>query len=995
MPQLNTDLINTTPMGDFLLRTLTPQQKVNLVLRSAAVRGSIYTDPAFKTTVVTLSENCVLRQSSAVIRNGRKTFTGTLTADSFSSLTGWQNDYSGLSGMQRDQLLTNRNKVVFPCIKQFQQLTVIGQIQVTSESLRVARLNGFDLPAGMANMARVNEAASLDEVSFASSVEISSLSVELVEQTLFAQVIAQLEAVAGDRGTIGSVRIAGDVLFAGSLNVRMLNSVQLDDYLALVVSKENPAGSVLAGSKRFLSDVHVEQLDMQRLNEWNIAEIIANALHKNRTQTITAQWQIGKVQTQQLLAPSINTIPMDELIDTASPEIKIESDFNLKTLEVRGKVTATASNCDLTLALNAIQKGFHKTQWRSIEIDGQATWPSTDLTTPINRLFAFAVTNSVNQIITGDITFGAGVQITSMTTSNTINGVDLTQLSKDALVASSVQFQAISGEKVFRNCLQTGPLLAHGDLAVPVINSCNIIAMNRSLFRSNIDHVITGTKHFRIPPSIYNLHTDGAAINGVLTSDMVTIAFSSAVVPKLIFLTDIYIASNLVITDTLNGMPFTFFLDKRLRQFGAVQEVHGVLTFEHLIIQGNGSRLVTINNIPIDDVVLQTSDEDQMVSGRKRMLGTLSLDGPVAVSKVNGIDLVSTFLNTVWLDDNQTLPRLTVFNNITLQSGMIVHEALNGADVMSVMYWHPPSAEDIQPIQREISKEIHKADVILQQSQSNTSNVYLDYAADVKIRYTNQSDADETFIVDTSMACEQCQCPTQNFVTITKYQVNICRRPSFERRIRLLGIDRNFTIKTVFEESTTCSTKQNAPKPFSVLEWSGLSLVLAETSAIRDAKLFQQDQHTLLLIHLINKTVQVLGLDDTATQWIALPSLADGQRVNHIHVLSWNKNNILLAMSGASPGSVHGTAQTYFFNGTSFTSLYGQIPGDFDQCAWLHQQRRRQFMVWLGRSGSDVITVFKAVHRKGVLHNFEMLQTIIVENAMVKTLVAMQVQGKD
>lgn len=900
-----------------------------------------------------------------------------------------QSDYGELNGMQRDQLLSNRNKVVFPCIKQFQHLTVVGQIQVTSESLRVDRLNEYDLLGGMQNMAKINEAATLDEVVFASNVGTASLTVELVDQTPFRQVLTQLEAVAGDKGTLGTVRVAGDVSFAGSLSVRVLNGVELDAYLALVVSKENP-GPLVTGSKRFLNDVRVGQLDLLRLNEWNLAELIDNALHKNRTQTITAQWHIGKLQSQKLLAPSINNIPTDQLVDTSLENIEIESDMTFKALEVIGNINSVQSNCDLSAAMSSIQNGFHKTQWRFIEIDGQATWPTTDLTTPINHLFAFAVTNSVNQIITGDITFGSAININSMVTTNTINGLDLTQLSKDALVGSSVQFQSISGEKVFRNCLVTGPILAHADLSVPIINNCNIVAINQSLFRANIDRVITGTKVFRVSPSIYHLHTDSAAISGVLTTDIVTIT-SKAAIPKITFVNDIYIASNLIITETLNAMPFTFFLEKRLRQFGELQEVRGDLTFEHIIIQGNASRLVTINNIPIEDVVLQTSEEDQMVSGRKRMLGTLSLDGPVAVTKVNGVDLVSKFLNTVWLDDNATLSRLTVFNNISLQKGMVVHEALNGADVMSVMYWQPPSADDVQPIQRAITKEIQRADVILHHSQSNTSNVYLDYAADVKIRYTNQSDS-ETFIVDTTMTCDQCQCPTQNFVSISKYQVNIFRQPPFERLIRLKGKFENFTIKTVFEKATeSCPTTLNVPTPFTALEWSGHSLVISDTNGIRDAKLFQQDQSTLLLIHLLNKTVIVLQLD--ANRWIALPHLANGRPVNDIHVLSWDRNNVLLVMSDPASGNVHGTAQIYFFNGNTFRPLYDPIPGDFDQCAWLYQQRRRQFMVWLGRSGSDVITIFKAVRQKGLPSNFEMLQTIIVQNAMVKTIVPMNIQG--
>lgn len=982
-----------------MLRNFNPLQKVNLFIHSAIVRGNIYTDPANRPLLTTISENCVRRQDTAVIQMARKTFTGQLTVDHFNSVIGPTN-YAELIGLQRDQLFTAGRKIVFKCIKQFQQLTVIGKIQVTSDLFGVEILNGFNLMDGMQNMAHRNETISLDEVIFASNVNMASVSVEIVDQTPFALVLEQLESVVGERGIIGSVRINGDVSFMGSLRVRKVNDIALDEYLGLVVSKES-RGIVISGTKRFLDGITVGQLQLQHLNNWNVAELVTNALHKNRTQTIPSIWTIGRVQAQQLWAPSINNVLVDQLIDASDENIEIESDVVLQSLNVDSNIIAEQTNCDFGAVLQAINTGLRKTQWHSIVINGQANWPPSGFNTPINRLFGFAVTSFFDQNITGDITFAAPTQIHQFTLFGTVNSVNVPALAGDALVSTSMGFQVIAGDKVFHSRLVTGPLMAHGDLSIPIINGCDLVDMTRTMFRTGIDRELTGAKVFRVAPAIINLHVAGP-INGIAITDIVTVK-SSQPIPPVSFWSDIHVNSNLNIVENLNYVNFAFFLENRLRQHGSVQEVRGALTFENLSIKGLNSRVVTINEIPIEDAVLVQSDAEQVIEGRKRMVGTLSLEGPVVVTEVNGVDLVDAFLHTVRLDTNMAIQQLTVLNNITLQRGMVVREKLNGADVMAVQYWQPPSVEDMKPMQREILTEINRAERTLRQSQSNTSNVYLDYAADVKIRYVNQSDA-ETFIVDTWTPCDQCQCPLQNFVSITKFQVNIFRRPLFQRVIRLQGLLVNFTILTTFEESKTCfgnpiTTKPNAS---TVLQWTfpdrnhpQNSMVIYPSSAIRDAKLFEQDLTTLLLVHQLDQTVTVLQLDpENRFHWIVLDRFANGQPINHMHVLSWDNYRILLVMRSAAPKSAHGTAQMYYFNGLAFTPLYGTIAGDFDQCAWVHQRRRGEFMVWLGRTGSDVITVFKAISRGGILRRFGMLQSIVVQDATVKKLVPLQVQGK-
>lgn len=1064
--QLFTDSLNSLPFASYLMLHQQQQQPstgiggaVNLVLHDAHVRGHLYTDPQYPSTVATLNANCIRRgfTSTIIPVAGRKTFTGLLVVDDFHSSA---HDYGAeLSALTTD-VLSLQPELPLNCSKHFAQLTVLGDVHVTSTELDVGTLNGVDLSAGLQRAARITEPTTIDELQIRGNVRASNANIGLLGDIDFGQQFVQrLTNDANQRQqrsqamhirrNDNNAAAAAAVTTVSDIRVRAINGIAVDAYLDKLVTLRSAPRIQIAGTKRFLAGLTTSALSVRRLNDIDIERWFNEVLHTRRPQTLTGQWSIASIQAQTLRAPLLNGVSVAALMDSTLDAVELRSPAFGRDWSIGGDVLAAANNDDpfvLAPIWSTLSGGvIPPANWRQIEINGVAQWPLDDLRTPLNRLFAQAVTTTSGttpQRITGDVTFARTAHLQNVTgQALRINDIHIPALLADALL-NTTDFQAIRGAKRFLAGIAMRSLHNADDIQAPQwdydgLNGCNILALNESLFRSDRDRRVLagGLKTFRTAPIVRHLHVDGT-VNGIATDDLVC-ANTTRPVPAVVLLQGMRVRQNLGIAETLNYIPLEMLLAHRVRtntsaqtsqQQQPPQDVRGTLTIENVRLRGAASRLSSINGIPLTDFVIGTADREQTIDGRKRIGGALRLHGPAVVTRLNGIDLVESVGRSVQLDANAELPHLEVWNNVSMRqssderAGMTVLEAVNDVNVMQLQYWRPPDAEDLQPIlgairrTNEYSAEATATAAVSAGTAMALGVIYLDYASDVKIKFGKSAnvvaDAGIHYFIDTRVECGQCAlCPVQNEITTStghrQLHVLVARRPLFERRIRLAGRNGNFSVYTRF---AVAACNPPAEPIVTSVEWSSTAEPQqAQRSAelfsgpasldIRDVRLFEQDATSMLLFNYANGSVQIWRLDaGNAAEWLDNGLIEHNiGLVRHISVLSWQNYNVLLML--AEPGALAaGAAQMFYYDGAVFRPLpSGSIGGQFDVSAWVYvEQQQRDLMLWLAKTGGDVVTIFRTAYGKtGLLRRFELMQRIVVADGLVRDVQALALKGEE
>lgn len=1039
-PQIFVDnAINAHPIAEHLLTTTDSSGigPVNLVFHAATIEGNLYTDRQYKTTVSTLDEQCVRRQEKAVRIAGHLSFTGQLTVDHFYSTTDNYTSELALIGQQELQ----GGQLQLHSVRHFKQLTVLGgPVRVTSDQLEVITLNGLDLMAGLQSMARINEPTTLDELIVMGTVQATNLSLGLLDDIEFERMSKRIT----DGIQLNTLHIGGEVgshdvqlSTLSDIYVRRINGIDVDEYLAKVVTIHGPQQRQVRGQKRFMAGLTVHDLTVSRLNELAMNEWFDNVLHTRRSQQLTGEWRIENVIADIVSVSVINDVALVELVDVAHDVLEIRSDVDVVGLvRVSGDALAAETDCDLKRMSDTLREGLINSNWRRIDVNGLATWLGSDAVTPIARLFTYGVTTHSDQNIFADVRFEhRTAQFDNISNSRLlINAIDVQQIFTDALL-SSANFQDIHGAKRFVSGVSMRSATVVHSLRTPFWNDCDLLQLNASLFRVNRDHEVTGTKRFLRSPSVYQLHVVGGHINDVPIEDLACAGEGAAVAisPTVALLNGMHVIGQLEITTTLNYMPVDVMLTGRVRlRSDTEQDVRGVLTFEHLVVRG-GRLAGTVNSITVADVVLRSGDVEQALHGRKSVHGTVWLSGPAVVTQLNGIDVVQAFGRSIRLDAAAVrLNRLKVLNNVVIgeNDDLTVLDQLNDVDVVGLMYWQPPNVDDLQPIHREILTTIGRAeqnvhtDLVL----SDGSVVYMDYASDIRIRFVKVLQAEkrsDAVFIDTWLPCgssavddegghndenSQCSCPVQNVVTSHKYQISVTRGPLFARNVRLAGRNVNVTVSTRFApipcyamaEFTSAATEHRA---FTTVTWLSekgqpMSSDLfrdTTTTIVKDVLLFEQDLISLIVLNFANGSAQAWRHGD-GMDWLNQGLIAHSRSIDHICVLSWQNYNLLLALSSprtSTNGSSSGEGQLFYFDGTAFMPLAsGTIVGDYDRCASVYMEQSGDLMLWLGKQGSDVVTVFKTVERMEYLVTFELLQTIVVAEGLVHAVASLQLIGK-
>ncbi|KAJ6641891.1 hypothetical protein Bhyg_06836 [Pseudolycoriella hygida] len=970
-PQIFATFINNIPAENFIYTNIAPKGSVDLVFSKAIVLGNVYPDPEFE-TILTQIDKVVVRRGSSTTISGTKTFTGVLSVKDF---VGELIDHPPI-----DNFVLNNDasdKFYLNCTKQFESVTVNGNVEVGGD-LIFTRLNGVNLFEFFQTAVRINQPTRLESLRFV-NVRATNLTVTQINSHSFTEIVEGLENSVGSEGKLYSVFINGN-LELENLYVGSINDIDIENYLGLVVTTNS--GGQIGGVKRFLAGLTVFNLFVNQINSVDIGYWLENALHRDKDQIIGEKWTLTTATVGEMNTSMINGLKTKELIDLSAPTIEIYSDLQFESLNVAGNLNGEMV-CDVKSLETVLDYGLTKALWNFVFVNGYVQWPEEEAS-QINEILKFSVTSTSDQVITGDVIFTNTTFIDNLQSNGIINNFDVRKIFYDGLVKSR-QLQTIKGPVIFKQPLTVSNLVSKNDLHSPFINDVNLLELNRSIFRIDEGNVISGVKTFRNSVKIDQLTVEGL-VNGVAVSDIV-FADSTTILPPIFFHKSISIQKDLIIANNINEINLKFLLNNIIRKAGPPQEITGMITFQNLVVRGD-CRIPSINNLDINDIVLKTSDSVQEIFDLKTITGTLFIDGPAFITKLNRLDVLDAYISTIFLDQNMVIRKLELMNEVVLHKGIVVKSELNSFPIASLISWTPPTQADLAPLWGRVGNIINQADHLLHQNYGRSFHIlYLDYASNIKVKFDTENNYPVIFIIDTVDTGElcgldhKCDCPAQYDVSLSFHQIFVNRRPYGDRQIKMFGSNCNVTVRTNFLNSCTVNTPAQT-----IVEWSAFGGSGALTiSEIFGVKLYEAGSESFMLVNELNGSVVVMKYDQQVNNWFT-SEVIDGKNI-HIDVLEWKMFKVLIVLGGSSDVKIHDGASLWFYNiDVRRFEMFQELSGDYNLCSKLYMGLEDKFALFLSKAGSQYVSIFM-VHWGA---QFQLFQTLTLQSS-IKTFAAFAV----
>lgn len=515
------------------------------------------------------------------------------------------------------------------------------------------------------------------------------------------------------------IQIGGNKTFLSDLfttcsTVKIFNrNIKPDDWIQNAFSKQSTEKSnqqVITGSNWHFNTLSADNIEAKTINDIRITSTENEQTHlivvdNNPENTITIQSDIS-----------------------FSDFMQIESNFELNTTQMRP--------CNV-YKLFADTISLTQNNWREMKIFGNVKIFSIDSSSSslssrgsLTDFFENAVLYDADQTMlmnenaqfkcnpAAEFTFN---RITTALNDNSdeprtlINGVDLVSIFKDAATKNIISLDGrtdttiIRGLKQFVNTTCDGnETIVTGKMDVKTINEVNILVLNQTMMYRNTDElsIVSGQKLLFIEsPTINTLRiSSNQTINDLHIDDLffVHTSRSNRSSPPLVFAAADQLSAPYQIhsnehleLNVINEISLKYFLENRVKLYdisglanmNKPQMIDGFITFENLILMGHQTRVERINDVLCDDVILKKSEQNQEISGHKIISGPgFHINRPCHTWKMNDIDFVSAYSQSILLNQKQNLDHLLIKNPYQLDapSGISISKIFNGINIPDV-----------------------------------------------------------------------------------------------------------------------------------------------------------------------------------------------------------------------------------------------------------------------------------------------------------------------
>ncbi|XP_076751493.1 uncharacterized protein LOC143423799 [Xylocopa sonorina] len=659
--------------------------------------------------------------------------------------------------------------------------------------------------------------------------------------------------------------IFGDLTIKNNLKVDRIDDQPSKTYLRNVSDKD-----IVVHARTMIDELIVENVTLKSLYGHDVNNLFDSFFSKSREQIVPGNFSFYKVTTENIATRIINNRNISKLM-WIDESLVLTGDVTFEDLFVEGDViTRTLNHRNISELYDSLLN-VSVTEIADLRVYGNASWdvPLTNRTS-LTFLFENAVTKATNQTILGDIIFQKNVS--ASTVSGEWRGIkDIRNIIADTVIDD--EDIEIVGRKIFKEDLDIDTLSVTGDIHIPTINNIDILKFNDSAIRKHRNETITGSITF----------LEGVAINQIFVNDnshsvpLKDAALATDVLPSDVIFKDLIVLED-VYLKSLDGIDFDKFVENRITINGD-HEIFADVQFNGVIeVLGNAS-VQRINGIDPSDLVLNDTEETQVISGSKIFEQDVIVNGNIYASFINGINISSEYSNGIQNDED-----VEIFGDLVFETTVKVPQNVSVSNMVNGINFHA--------ILDDLEEESHRTHQMFARNKtamegsilqsfmiSNTlKNIfsYLEAEEILKIEAPNVKKVDVVYykqIVKLNMFGEEpgplcglpsnCSCPAEYVAELDEEGCHI-RRMNGTRVIRnyhelhdMFGVN---VITNAVSYSREC-TSSNTKEEFTTISWMNFGMVgdgdslahVTESSLkirgfIRDAEVFMTGDNAVFVV---------------------------------------------------------------------------------------------------------------------------------------------------
>ncbi|XP_043256885.1 uncharacterized protein LOC122399894 [Colletes gigas] len=637
-----------------------------------------------------------------------------------------------------------------------------------------------------------------------------------------------------DMRDLKNLVINGDLTVKGDLRIERIDDRPTEIYL-----KNMAKGDIVIDTEETIEELIVQDARIRSLQGHDVDSFFEGVLSKSREQIISGKFSFYKVTSNNVLTKFIDDEDTSKLKWIDEP------------LFLTGNVTFDDLLVDdvLTNTLNghAVEELYESllevpvTKIKDLKVDGSISW-TIDSSHPgsFTSLLENAVSKIKDQVIHGDTIFENGVWM------STVAGQweefdEIHSIVADAVIDDGSVLE-VFGEKIFKENLSIDTLSVTNNIEIPVINNVDVLEFNSSVVRKDQDETVTGPVTFLEEVAINEMIADddvhGLPLkNFALASDMLPPRVSFR---NLMVLGDVYLKN-------LDGIDFDRFMKDRVTIDGD-HDVFDNVQFNGIVEITGHANVTRINGIDPSDLVLDGTEETQLVYGAKVFEESVVVAGNINAPLLNGVNVSSEYSNGVQSDEDVEIVGDLIFESeVDVPENVSVSGLVNGMNLDNVL-------DDLKTVENETlrafkSNETEMENTVVQSLliSETLRNVFFGLEAEetLKIQVPNIKTVDVVYYEKTTKlnmhgeepgpACglpRHCFCPTEYVAELTENDCRVRRTNGFTTARNYHELDNTFGINVI---TNTVSYSPQCTLNGSANEFTTVSWVNSETSKIKEA----------------------------------------------------------------------------------------------------------------------------------------------------------------
>ncbi|XP_055586458.1 uncharacterized protein LOC129739088 [Uranotaenia lowii] len=538
--------------------------------------------------------------------------------------------------------------------------------------------------------------------------------------------------------------VESDVVTTKQILVQHINEIAVHEYFDLLTLKgdRRHARQEIGGSKIIQHHVVLEHPSVfKQLNNMALDYVFNGVLRKYIPQNIIGQWFFKSISSKYITSKQINDVVTKHLLNANYQSIKILGDVSIGTTRISSNVNGymfpnitSISMPNLKLASyletkkSVFMKNYHQ---NSVLYDVLMTGVVDGKENIENEIIFKATKMHFEKVLTEQTIL-----------SQTCNFLNLLgdSINKNQAKVFLKSWKTFSRAQMLREII----VEQHADTVT--LNGIHLNSLNSSIHYMDGPLTINSKKFFQSRLQVESIECGGQLSNNIKPDHLALLGNLNHQIRSQ-FGSSVNVFGNFIV-ETINNEPVNTFFHTRasLHNYEQInpQIFTGILTVGSLILLNDHNTITTINSVPLNDVVLQTSNEHQTISEPIEIRGNLILSGPTSVLRCNKFDVLNIYKASFLLkNDEFGLENLELVRHSTLKQGTVVGNALNRLSIQQIMLLRLSSVEDLLPLVPRIQGHLTSSRRAFLETSSTRPIIYSDYNRTNQSRRTSVTDSKE------------------------------------------------------------------------------------------------------------------------------------------------------------------------------------------------------------------------------------------------------------